>query len=148
MRSLPFAALLLAAVAAAPACRSAKEERVQEPPVADVQSRPLDYRVIWTRGGMLGYVRTVELSRPDEPAVPVHTVLDLDFVERGWCANDGQGERYDYPEKKIREAKRTVFDRVVLPSDTVENQIRRILRLPATTEIALRTATAADVQGK
>jgi len=108
-----------------------------------------NYQVIWTRGGKLGYLRTydvAEVSSPGETPVPIHYVLALDLkTDLGWVSDNGLGERFEYPAQKIREARRTPFERIQLPSDSIENQIKRILGVDPGTEIALRPASAADV---
>jgi hypothetical protein len=151
-RSL-HAALVLAVALGAAACRSGGAGRQEDPMRStaaasrdDVDMRLKDYQVVWTRGGKVGYVRTFAVSKPNEPTVDLHYVCGLDFVDMGWVAGDGQAERFVYPEEKIREAKRTSFERETLPADTLENQVRRLLSLAPTTEIALRPASEADVQ--
>lgn len=104
-----------------------------------------DVQVIWTRGGKLGYLDTYDVSERNQTAVTLHYVEDLDFRKMGWIADDGQGERFAYPESRLGEAKRTVFERVPLPKDALENQIRRILQVDPKTEIKLQRASVADL---
>ena len=108
-----------------------------------------NYQVIWARGGKLGYLRTydvVDPARPQDTPVPIHYVLDLDLkTDRGWVSDNGLGERYEYPAKRVREAYRAPFERIQLPSDTIHNQIKRILEVDPALEIVLSPASAADV---
>lgn len=141
MRTAIGFALVLSLAAAAAGCRS-RAPKEDPGPGRSVQ----DYRVIWTRGGKLGYLQTDLVSRPNEPKVRLHYVLDLDFRERGWVADDGQAERFEYPPSRVAEAQRAPFERVALPVDSLEAQIRRILQVDMRTEIALQHATEADLK--
>ncbi len=140
MRTVIGFALVLSFAAAAAGCRSRAPKEDPGPAMAIE-----DYRVIWTRGGKLGYLQTYDVSRPNEPTVRLHYVHDLDFRQVGWIADDGQAERYDYPPSRVAEARRTAFERVTLPVDSMEAQIRRILQVDPRTEIALQRATATDL---
>jgi hypothetical protein len=141
--------LAIAAAALAPSgCRTSKRAEGLERPAeyaTDLRMEARDYRVIWTRGGKLGFLQTFAVSEPRGPTVTMHHVLDTEFRQVGWIANDGQGERFVYPAERIGEAKRTTFERVVLPVDTLENQVRRILGVDPTTEIALAPAADQDL---
>ena len=125
MRSLVAAALVVAAAFGASGCRSSGAA-APAGGGAGVAMKIKGYRVVWTRGGKLGYLKTFDVSRPEEPTVELHYVCDLEFRDIGWIANDGQAERYEIPEQKVREAYRESFERVTLPVDTLENQVRRI----------------------
>jgi len=146
----PALALLLAAAALPLAgCGSSKPAPgPQRPPEygSDLRMDIRDYKVIWTRGGKLGYLQTYAVSDVQGPAVTMHQVLDLDFRQLGWIADDGQGERYVYPAQKVGEAKRTTFERVPLPVDSLENQVRRILGVDPLAEIALAPAAEQDLR--
>ena len=146
----PALAFVLAVSALAlPGCKGAKPAPgPQRPPEygTDLRMEIRDYRVIWTRGGKLGYLQTYAVSEPEGPPVTMHQVLDLDFRQLGWIANDGQGERFVYPAEKVGEAKRTTFDRVTLPVDSLENQVRRILGVDPLAEIALAPAAEQDLR--
>lgn len=124
-------------------CRSGgkKAEGVKAPDMAIK-----DFKVVWTRGGKLGYLKTYDVSEPGQPKVRIHYVEDVDFRQVGWVADDGQGERFDYPAAAIGEAKRAVFDRIALPVDTIENQVRRIFQVDPETDLAFQRATEADIR--
>ena len=148
MRAILPAALAVAVSLCAAGCTTtaAEDSAAAGPAAGGVGMTLRDYQVIWTRGGKLGYLRTYDVAGPNETPVQIHYVLDLDLKrERGWVSDNGLGERYDYPESKIREALRTSFERVALPADSVVNQIKRICRVDPATEIALRPASASDV---
>ena len=110
-----------------------------------------NYQVIWARGGKLGYLRTYDVtdgSKESGAAVPIHYVLDLDLkTDRGWVSDNGLGERFEYPAPRMREALRSPFERVTLPVDSVENQIKRILGVDPALEIRLMPASPADLGG-
>jgi hypothetical protein len=145
MRAILVAALVAACAFAAPGCRAGRGAGSRGGGDAvDMSIR--QYQVIWTRGGKLGYLKTFAVAKADESAVTLHTVEDLEFRQRGWIANDGQAERFDYGPDRVREAYRAPFERTVLPLDTLENQIRRIFEIDPLTEIALRPAEAADIR--
>ncbi|MCK6479960.1 MAG: hypothetical protein HUU06_14075 [Planctomycetaceae bacterium] len=117
------------------------------PPVPELAIK--DVQVVWTRGGKLGYLKTYDARATDAqgrpgPVVAIHYVEDLEFRQVGWIANDGQAERYAYPPKAEAEARRVVFDRVPLPPGSLEDQVKRILQVEPTTELAFQRATEAD----
>jgi hypothetical protein len=149
MKAILAAALVAAAALGAAGCRSSSatagtRTTVYDPNTVDMKIR--NYQVIWTRGGKLGYLKTFDVSRPEEKSVRLHYVTDLEFRDVGWIADDGQGERFDYLDPETREARRVAFERVALPVDTIENQIKRIFMVDPGLEIALRPADAVDVQ--
>jgi len=148
----PVLVLAVAAAAAAAALPACGSKRTAEPAgrpkeyESALSLRIKDYRVVWTRGGRLGYLQSYDASEAEGPTVTLHKVLDNDFREMGWFADDGQGERFVYPPRKVGEALRTAFQREVLPVDSLENQVKRILGLAPTTEIALAPAEDADLR--
>lgn len=149
MKAILVSAFVVAAAALGVAgCRSSAQTgtrtTVYDPNTVDMKLR--NYQVIWTRGGKLGYLKTFDVSRPEEKPVRLHYVSDLEFRDVGWVADDGQAERFDYMNPETREARRTTFDRVPLPIDTIENNIKRIFLVDPTLEIALRPADPVDVQ--
>jgi len=142
MKAIHAAILALSAALGAAGCSSSGEKAA--PPNMGMEIH--NYQVIWGRGGKLGYLRTYDVAPRNEAPVRIHYVLDLDLrTDRGWVSDNGLGERFEYPQPKIREAYRSPFERVVLPVDTIENQIKRILGVDPGVEIALTPATAADV---
>jgi hypothetical protein len=146
VKAILASALVLAAALGAAGCGTTGEGTSAGGDDGGVGMTISNYEVIWTRGGKLGYLRTWDVSRTRGDSVPIHYVLDLDLVtERGWASDNGLGERYEYPESKIRESRREPFERVTLPEDTKLNQIKRILRVDPATEIKLRPADAADL---
>jgi hypothetical protein len=146
MRSILAVALAVAAGLGLSGCK-APQETVETSGKVGMTIR--NYQVIWARGGKLGYLRTYDVAdagRPGEKPVPIHYVLDLDLkTDRGWVSDNGLGERFEYPADRVKEAYRAPFERVALPADTIENQIKRILGVDPGTEIALRPAAASDV---
>jgi hypothetical protein len=145
----PIAAvLLLSAAAAAAGCGSTKDPAPgAAPSAADAPVRKIKAsRVIWTRGGKVGYLQTYDMAPAGGSPVEIHYAEDLDFRERGWVANDGQGVMFRYPEDEIREAFRAPFFEDPLPTDTIENNVKRIFGLDPRTEIAFRPASEADVR--
>lgn len=152
MRSILVVALAVAAGLGAAGCGSTGSGVSSDTTMAagGIGMTLTNYQVIWTRGGKLGYLRTYDVAdtkRPGESSVPIHYVLDLDLkTERGWVADNGLGERYEYPSDEVREARRLPFERIELPSDSIHNQIKRILGVDAATEIKLVPASAADVR--
>jgi hypothetical protein len=143
-------ALILVAGLGLCACHSAKKRAPGEVenPTAALAKQTKDVRVIWTRGGKLGYLYTYDVAQGEDTPVVMHEVEDLEFRKVGWVSNDGQGGRYDYPADKVREARREPFTVVELPIDTLENQVRRILGVDPETPIALRHAEEADLVKK
>lgn len=143
--------LALAVLAAAPAiagCAGKRAETTERPKEYSTQLELdiTDYRVVWTRGGRQGYLQTYDAREGEGPTVTLHKVLDNDFREMGWIANDGKGERFVYPPQKVGEALRTSFQREPLPVDTIENQVRRCLGIEPTVQIALTAASDADLK--
>ncbi|HEU4394220.1 MAG TPA: hypothetical protein VFS92_01565 [Planctomycetota bacterium] len=147
-RVLVLALAVLAAAPAAAGCarkRAAEGERPKEY-ASRLELDIKDYRVVWTRGGRQGYLQTFDAREGEGPTVTLHKVLDNDFREMGWIANDGKGERFVYPPRKVGEALRTAFQREPLPVDSIENQVRRCLGIEPTVEIALTAASDADLK--
>jgi hypothetical protein len=143
MKAIHAAILAMSAALGAAGCASPAEKAAAGNVAMEIQN----YQVIWARGGKLGYLRTYDVAPRNESPVRIHYVLDLDLkTDRGWVSDNGLGERFEYPERKIREAYRSPFERVVLPVDSIENQIKRIIGVDPGTEIALRPATADDVR--
>ena len=148
MRAILAVALAVAAGLGSAGCATSDRE-----PTATTSGKVgmtiRNYQVIWARGGKLGYLRTYDVAdaaRPGERPVPIHYVLDLDLrTDRGWVSDNGLGERFDYPADRVKEAYRAPFERIPLPADSVENQIKRILGVDPGVEIALRPASPADV---
>jgi hypothetical protein len=148
VKAILASALVLATALGAAGCRS-RGAGTSPGGEDDVGMALTNYQVIWTRGGKLGYLRTWDVARGKETSVQIHYVLDLDLrTERGWVSDNGLGERFEYPESKIREARREPFERVTLPEDSIQNQIKRILRVDPATEIALRPASETDLLQK
>jgi len=150
MASALRVALVLAAGLALCACASGKKKAPGESdnPTAALDRQTKAVRVIWTRGGKLGYIYTYDVAQAGDTPVEMHEVEDLEFRMVGWIANDGHAGRYEYPADKIREAQREPFTVVELPLDTLENQVRRILQVDPQTPIALRRAEDADLVKK
>jgi len=147
MKAILVAALAAAAALGAAGCRSSGGTGSAASAGPDaVGMRIRNYQVIWTRGGKLGYLKSYDVAKPAESSVIIHYVTDLDFRDRGWIANDGQAERFEYSDPAHREALRSAFERVPLPVDTIENQIKRIFMVDPGLEIALRPADPVDVQ--
>src|SRR5262245_61060501 len=107
MRSFSRVALAVLVSLGAAACAGSRKQDSREAAFAttprtqdDVDMALKDYQVVWTRGGKVGYVRSFSVSKPNEPTVTLHYVCGRDFVDLGWCSDDGQGERFVYPEEK------------------------------------------------
>ncbi len=144
MKSILVAALVLSAAVGAAGCSSSRGTAGNPDGMGMTIT---NYQVIWARGGKLGYLRTYDVAMAKESPVPIHYVLDLDLVTtRGWVSDNGLGVRYEYPKSKIREAFRAPFEEVTLPEDSKMNQIKRILQVDPSTEIALRPAEASDLK--
>jgi len=152
MRSVLAAALILSVGFGAAGCRSAKTTPGGTAPASSAKEKtPLrrdiqEYRVIWTRGGKLGYLKTYAYSRGPDTPVRVHEVENLENRQVGWITDSGEGERFDFLDPSKRASRRVEFERVPLPTDTMENQVRRIFSLDPLTEIAVTKAGPADIR--
>ena len=147
------ALLALAALALVlPGCRTTitKERLKQIEDGATMRRELKSYHAInAAHAGHVGYVKVYEVSEPQGPAFRWKYVYDMDFEEVGFVDQRGMAYKRNPYSRLERQIHKKDSRLEVLPSDSLENNVMRMLGMdPALDSVTFRTATAADIAQK